>query len=135
MGSLAASVAANVLEVLVVLAVAVVSTAISLRLLGLRRGWVGATIAGGIGFGIAFVLALGLDDWDWGSDQLALRTLAIGVPATMAVAVTLDLLARPGSLAIGERAGLVTGAAAAARNQRPRRCAAPVPRAGSPRTT
>ena len=33
----------------------------------------------------------------------ARRRSAIGIPATMAVAVTLDLLARPGSLATGER--------------------------------
>ena len=49
----------------------------------------------------------GLDDWDWGADGFLMRAIAIGIPATMAVAVTLDLLARPGSLAIGERAGLV----------------------------
>ena len=36
-----------------------------------------------------------------------LHIVAIGIPATMAAAVVLDLLARPGSLAIGERAGLV----------------------------
>ena len=53
------------------------------------------------------LLAFGLDDWDWDADGFLLRTIAIGIPATMAVAVTLDLLARPGSLAIGERAGLV----------------------------
>ena len=35
------------------------------------------------------------------------HVLAIGIPATMAAAVTIDLLARPGSLALGERAGLV----------------------------
>ena len=53
------------------------------------------------------LLAAGLDDWDWGADGFLLRAVAIGIPATMAVAVALDLLARPGSLAIGERAGLV----------------------------
>ena len=52
-------------------------------------------------------LALGLSDWDWGADGLVLHIVAIGIPLTMAVAVTLDLLARPGSLATGERAGLV----------------------------
>src|SRR6185295_14251386 len=83
------------------------ATALSLRLLGIRRGWGTALIAGGIGWTIAVLLAAALDDWDWGADGFLLRAIAIGIPATMAVAVALDLLARPGSLAIGERAGLV----------------------------
>ena len=52
------------------------------------------------------LVALGVNDWEWGSDSLAIHLLAIGIPATMAAAVILDLLARPGSLAFGERAGL-----------------------------
>ncbi len=36
-----------------------------------------------------------------------LHIFAISIPATMATAVAFDLLARPGSLAIGERAGLI----------------------------
>jgi ubiquinone biosynthesis protein len=96
-----------VLRVVVLVVVAVVATALSLRLLGIRRGWGTALIAGGLGWTIAVLLAFGLDDWDWNADGFLLRTIAIGIPATMAVAVTLDLLARPGSLAIGERAGLI----------------------------
>jgi ubiquinone biosynthesis protein len=96
-----------VLRVVVLIVVAAVATALSLRLLGIRRGWGTALIAGGIGWAIAIVLAFGLDDWDWNADGFLLRIIAIGIPATMAVAVTLDLLARPGSLAIGERAGLI----------------------------
>ncbi|MGI9022355.1 MAG: ABC1 kinase family protein [Acidimicrobiales bacterium] len=87
--------------------IAVVTTAISLRLLGVRRGWAKSLLSGLIGWGVGGLLALGLDGWDWGADGLVLHALAIGVPATMAVAVALDLLARPGSLAIGEMAGLV----------------------------
>ena len=60
-----------------------------------------------IGWGTALLVALGVNDWDWGADGLAIHLVAIGVPATMAAAVILDLLARPGSLAFGERAGLV----------------------------
>ncbi len=104
--------AASFLEVAfrVVLAVvlAVATTSVSLRLLGMRRGWTTALLAGAIGWGTAAILALSLSDWDWGSDGLVLHIVAIGIPATMAVAVTLDLLARPGSLAVGERAGLVS---------------------------
>jgi ubiquinone biosynthesis protein len=103
----AVSVVGVLFRVLVVLVVAIVATALSLRLLGIRRGWGTALIAGGIGWTIAVLLAAALDDWDWRADGFLLRAIAIGIPATMAVAVTLDLLARPGSLAIGERAGLV----------------------------
>ena len=92
----AVSVVGVLLRVLVVLVVAIVATALSLRLLGIRRGWGTALIAGGIGWTIAVLLAAGLDDWDWGADGFLLRAIAIGIPATMAVAVALDLLARPG---------------------------------------
>ena len=84
-----------------------VITIISLRLLGIRRGWGTALLSGLLGWGLAVVVALGLTGWDWGSDGLVPHILAIGIPATMAAAVAFDLLARPGSLALGERAGLV----------------------------
>lgn len=87
--------------------IAAVTTAISLRLLGIRRGWGTALLAGVLGWGVAALLALGLAGWEWSDDNLVVHTLAIGIPATMAAAVMLDLLARPGSLAKGEQAGLV----------------------------
>ena len=80
---------------------------LSLRLLGGRRGWVTGLVAAVIGWGAAVLVALGVNDWEWGADGLAIHLVAIGIPATMAAAVILDLLARPGSLAFGERAGLV----------------------------
>ena len=98
---------AAVLRVLIGFTLAVVTTSLSLRLLGLRRGWVSAFLAGTIGWGLAVVVALGVNQWDWGADGLIVHLVAIGIPTTMAVAVALDLLARPGSLAVGERAGLV----------------------------
>ena len=82
-------------------------TVVALRLLGMRRGWVSALIAGVTGWGIAVLVVLGTSGWDWGADGLALHLGAVGIPSTMAVAVFLDLLARPGSLAVGERAGLI----------------------------
>jgi ubiquinone biosynthesis protein len=97
-----------VFRVLAAIAIAVIATVISLRFLGIRRGWGTALLAGLIGWGGAGALALALNHWDWGADGLAIHVFAIAVPATMATAVALDLLARPGSLAIGERAGLVT---------------------------
>jgi ubiquinone biosynthesis protein len=88
-------------------AIAVVVTVLALRLLGIRRGWVTALLAGLIGWGVTIVVALGVNHWNWGADGLILHLLAIGIPTTMTTAVAFDLLARPGSLAIGERAGLV----------------------------
>jgi ubiquinone biosynthesis protein len=86
---------------------ACVTTIVALRLLGVRRGWSKAVAAGIVGWVVGGIVALGLSDWDWGADGLLLHTLAIAVPATMATAVLLDLVARPGSLAKGEQAGLV----------------------------
>lgn len=53
-----------------------------------------------VGAGVAGVVELPRS-CDWGAASLVLHTVAIGIPATMAVAVALDLLARPGSLAVG----------------------------------
>jgi ubiquinone biosynthesis protein len=97
-----------VVRVVLAVAIAVVTTVLSLRLLGMRRGWGRALASGLIGWGLGGLLALNLADWDWGAEGLFLHTLAIGVPATMAVAVVFDLLARPGTLATGEHAGLVS---------------------------
>jgi ubiquinone biosynthesis protein len=104
---LAASVLQVVARICLAVVIAVATTSLSLRLLGLRRGWGTALLSGALGWGLASVLALQLADWDFGSDGLILHIVAISIPATMAVAVALDLLARPGSLALGERAGLV----------------------------
>ena len=85
--------------------VAVLTTALALRLLGIRRGWITALVSGVIGWGLGALVALSIADWDWGADGVILHTFAIAIPATMATAVTIDLLARPGTLAMGERAG------------------------------
>jgi ubiquinone biosynthesis protein len=83
------------------------ATAVSLRLLGIGRGWTKALAAGVVGWLVGGTVALGVSDWDWGADGLLLHAFAIAVPATMAAAVLIDLVARPGTLAMGERAGLV----------------------------
>ena len=95
------------LRVVATVAVAIFTTLLSLRLLGIRRGWGTALLAALIGWGLAMLIAVGLNGWDWDADEMVVHLLAIGIPASMAAAVTLDLLARPGSLALGERAGLV----------------------------
>ena len=89
----------------VVLALA--TTAISLRLLGVRRGWGTAFASGAVGWVLGAGLVLGASGWDWGADGLIVQMVAIAVPATMGAAVALDLLARPGSLAAPELAGLI----------------------------
>jgi ubiquinone biosynthesis protein len=95
-------------RIIVAALLALATTAISLRLLGMRRGWGSALVAGAVGWSVGGALALGLARWDWGADGLLLHTFAIAVPATMGVAVAIDLLARPGSLAGAETAGLIT---------------------------
>ncbi len=101
------SAAEVVLSIAVSALIAFISTAISLRLLGIRRGWPAALLAGLLGWGTGLLVALGLNGWDWSTDDLVVTTLAIGIPATMGVAVALDLLARPGSLASADTAGLL----------------------------
>jgi ubiquinone biosynthesis protein len=95
------------LRVLAVVTLATVTTLLSLRLLGGRRGWVKVVVAAVLGWGTALLVALGLNEWEWAAEDLAFYVVVIGIPATMAAAVLLDLLARPGTLALGERAGLV----------------------------
>jgi ubiquinone biosynthesis protein len=104
---IAASVAVVALRIVVSAVVALAVASISLRLLGVRRGWATALASGVLGWCLGGLLALGLSDWDWGADGLVTHTLAIAIPATMAVAVAIDLLASPGSLARAEEAGLV----------------------------
>ena len=105
---LATSFGGFLLRVVLAITLAAVTTVISLRLLGVRRGWTKALIAGLLGWGTAWLLSLSLVHWDWGADGLAVHVIAIGIPATMAAAVTLDLMARPGTLSTGERSGLIT---------------------------
>jgi ubiquinone biosynthesis protein len=106
-GTVVASALGVVFGLIIGVVVAIVITSTSLRLLGMRRGWGSALLAGALGWGVAVIVAFGLNGWDWGADSLVVHLVAIGIPATMTAAVALDLLARPGSLAIGERAGLV----------------------------
>ena len=97
-----------VLRVVVVLVVAIVATALSLRLLGIRRGWGTALHRRRRSGGRPRCCWRPGSTTGTGAPTGSCCTRSrSAIPATMAVAVTLDLLARPGSLAIGERAGLV----------------------------
>ena len=46
-------------------------------------------------------------DWDWDDRSLAWFTIVLAIPMTMVLMLALDLFAKPGSLARGDRAGLV----------------------------
>ena len=86
---------------------AVVSTLLAVRLLGTRRSWVATTAAGTIGWVGGNLLQLALNHWDWDTARLSVGTVALSVVFTMLAAVGLDFLARPGTLARGEGAGLL----------------------------
>ena len=60
-------------------------------------------LAGTAGFVAANLLAVAVAHGDWGEARLSLNTIAFMALSTMVAAVILDLLARPGSLARGDR--------------------------------
>ncbi len=85
----------------------VVATFVAVRLLGVRRGWLQTVVAAVVAWVVALVVTASLLDWSWGEDRLGLFTLLLAVPLTMVLLVANDLFARPGTLARGDRAGLV----------------------------
>jgi len=85
----------------------VVATFVAVRLLGVRRGWLQTVVAAVAAWVVALVVTASLLDWSWGEDRLGLFTLLLAVPLTMVLLVANDLFARPGTLARGDRAGLV----------------------------
>ena len=68
-------------------------------------------------------------DWDWGADGLLLHVIAVARAGHDGHGVPFDLVARPGSLATGERAGLVVAPRPRARLRRRSRRAPSLPRA------
>ena len=104
---LAISTFGHIVRLVVGLVVAVITTFISLRMLGVRRGWLQALLAGVTGWVIAAIVSAGLNDWHWTADSFLAVTIVIAIPTTMALMLLLDLFAPPGSLARGSRAGLV----------------------------
>ena len=97
----------DVLRLAVQIPVAVVATLLALRLLGVRRSWVAVALAGALGWITADALQVALHDGDWGAAGVSVHTVALAVLFTMLTALALDLVARPGSLARGQRAGLL----------------------------
>lgn len=86
----------------------VVGSWVGLRLLGVRRGWVANLGSAGFGMVVGWAVALGMAGGDLRDGDLVRDLVLAASLATMVVAVVSDLLARPGSLARGEAAGLVT---------------------------
>ena len=59
-------------RLLLMAAIAGVTTSISMRLLGMRRGWASSLMAVVLGWGTAIVLALALVKWSWEASGLVL---------------------------------------------------------------
>jgi ubiquinone biosynthesis protein len=68
---------------------------------------VATALAGTIGWAGGNLLQVGLNDWDWDAARLSTGTVSLSIVFTMLAAVSLDFLARPGTLARGECAGLL----------------------------
>ncbi len=75
------------------------------RLLGVRRSWVKTLVSGLVGYLIGAVVALAAAGWDLEQDGIIRNTFVLALLATMLTSIALDLLARPGTLPIGDAAG------------------------------
>ena len=80
---------------------------VGLRLLGVRRGWAANVVAGVAGMVVGWGVTLALAGGDVGDSDVLRDLIGASVLATMFFAVVTDLLAKPGSLARGDEAGLV----------------------------
>jgi len=94
------------LHILTVVLLAVPTTLLANRLLGLRRGWLTLAIAGAFGWLFGTIFAGSLGGWEEGSSEVLLSTILLSLILTMVFIVGLDLLAPRGSLARDEEAGL-----------------------------
>ena len=79
---------------------------LAIRLLGVRRSWISSVIAAVVGLTLGILLAVWLAD-DLGAARVSLSTVPFAILFTMLTALTLDFMARPGTLARGEEAGLI----------------------------
>jgi ubiquinone biosynthesis protein len=77
---------------------------LSSRMLGVRRSWVAILLSSLIGWTAGFLVSLGVAG-ELHDARLLRNTVVLAFVFTMAAAVGLDLLARPGSLAQGDAAG------------------------------
>jgi ubiquinone biosynthesis protein len=86
---------------------AIATTLVALRLLGVRRSWLATTMAGVVGWVAGNLLVLHLAGWNLDEFGLSPATVTFSAIFTIVAALGLDLMARPGTLARGDHAGLV----------------------------
>jgi ubiquinone biosynthesis protein len=87
--------------------VAIAITLVALRLLGVRRSWVAVITAGAGGWVAGNLLVLDRAGWNLDRFGVSIATVTSSAIFTVIVALGLDLMARPGTLARGDHAGLV----------------------------
>lgn len=95
-----------IVELIILVPGLIVVTWAATRLLGVRRSWVANLTSVGLGSVCGAVIALVLMEGDITRNGFIRDTLAIAFVMTMVIAVGTDMLAKPGSLAKGEQAGL-----------------------------
>ncbi len=78
------------------------------RMLGVRRSWSNVLLAGLIGWSLASVTALAIAGWNTDEPQVFRNFFVLALFTTMAAAIALDLLAKPGTLVKGEDADFVS---------------------------
>ncbi len=87
--------------------VAVLTTLLAARLLGVRRSWLATASAGTVAWILANMLWVAVNHWEWKAAGVHLATIALSLVFAMLAAVTFDFAARPGSLAREDRAGMI----------------------------
>ncbi len=75
------------------------------RMLGVRQTWFRTFVTGFLGWGLGVVIAGVSVGPNPGTDELVIRVLVFSVLSTMAVAIALDFIARPGAKDPYERLG------------------------------
>ncbi len=95
-----------IIRILVLVPGLLLVTFVATRLLGVRRSWLATGTSVLIGIGLGGGIALAVVGGDVDADGFVRSTLALSFICTMLAAVGADLLARPGTLAKGAKAGL-----------------------------
>ncbi len=90
---------------LVSLPVVVLLGFVGSRLLGVRRSWVAIVISGVVGWLVGLGIALAMSGGTIRDAEFLRNAFLLGFLATMATAVAIDLMAKPGTLSQGDAAG------------------------------
>jgi ubiquinone biosynthesis protein len=97
---------ADLLRLALLLPVLLVVCYAATRLLGVRRSWLATGISMAVGIVVGGVIAYIASGNDLDADGFVRAVVALSFVSTMLAAVGADLLARPGTLAKGDKAGL-----------------------------